>query len=187
MYKIVEDYLTPNKFSRPEKKLKSVKGVVVHWVANAKTSARANRNFFEMRKNGDQGFGSAHYIIDLDGLVILAIPPEEMAYHVGARKYKDKAVQNLSIYPNNCTIGIECTHLDNMGIMSKHTYETLVELVADLMKRYALNPAKDLYRHYDITGKDCHKWFVDNNDEWQRFKELVKTKMNCQISYLEEM
>ena len=59
---IQKAYLTPNKYSRPQRPLQSVNGVVIHWVANPKTSAMMNRNYFENRKYGKTNFGSAHYI-----------------------------------------------------------------------------------------------------------------------------
>lgn len=178
MLKATDDHLTPNKYSRPGTRMKKIKGVVIHWVANANTSAKANRNFFESRKEGGKGYGSAHYIIGLDGTLLSAIPDEEMAYHVGAKSYTARALDRLSSYPNNCTIGIECTHIDDSGLMTKHTYEALVSLTSDLCRRYSLNPLKDLYRHFDITGKDCHKWFVDNPTEWERFKAKVNKELN---------
>ncbi|WP_341877580.1 N-acetylmuramoyl-L-alanine amidase [Defluviitalea saccharophila] len=174
---LIQDLLTINEYSRPGTKLKKVQGIVVHWVANPNTSAKANRNFFENRKNGKSGYGSAHYLIDLNGSVILAIPPEEVAYHVGAQSYRSEAVKRLGSYPNGNTLGIECTHVDWNGKMTDKTYESLILLCAELCKRYNLNPLTSLYRHYDITGKDCHKWFVNNPAEWEKFKKEVQTKM----------
>lgn len=178
MLETVNDYLTPNKYSRPGTGLKKVKGVVIHWVANANTSAKANRNFFERRKDGNSGYGAAHYIIGLDGTIIAVIPEDEMAYHVGAQKYNPRALDKLSSYPNNCTIGIECTHIDDSGLMTGQTSEALLALTADICRRYSLNPLKDLYRHFDITGKVCHKWFVENPTEWERLKAQVNGRVN---------
>jgi N-acetylmuramoyl-L-alanine amidase len=174
---IQEMLLTKNPYSRPGKEIREVKGIVIHWVANPNSTAQANRNFFENRKSGKIGYGSAHYIIDLDGTVILAIPPTEMAYHVGAKQYKEGAIKRLGDYPNSTTLGIECTHMDWKGTMTQSTYEKLIHLTIDLCKTYKLNPLTDLYRHYDITGKICHKWFVDHLDEWQKFKKTVNEKL----------
>lgn len=175
---LIKDLLTINEYSRPGTKLQGVKGIVVHWVANPNTSAKANRNFFENRKNGKSGYGSAHYIIDLNGSVLQCIPSSEMAYHVGSNSYKAAAVKTLGSYPNATTLGIECTHTDWNGKMTNETYESLVELCKDLCMVYKLDPMSDLYRHYDITGKDCHKWFVDNPKEWDKFKKEVIERMN---------
>jgi len=177
-YKIIDKLLTPNPYSRPQKKLIGVRGVVIHWVANPNSSALANRNYFENRKSGKTGYGSAHYIIDLNGDVIRCIPDNEMAYHVGSETYTKEALAKLSAYPNNCTIGIECTHIDWNGKMTDATYNTLVELAADLLKKYKLT-ADNLWLHKEVVGwKDCHKWFVNHPAEWKKFKELVENKLN---------
>ena len=178
MFKTIDDLLTPNPYSRPGKKIQSIKGIVVHWVQNPRTSARANRNFFENRKAGATGYGSAHYIIDLNGDIIRCIPEDELAYHVGAKEYKKDAISRLGSYPNNCTLGIECTHIDDTGKMTDETYRSLVELTSALVKKYKLTPATDLYRHYDITGKNCHKWFIDNEEQWKIFKEKTADPSN---------
>lgn len=174
---VEKDLLTVNKYSRPGTKLKEVKGLVVHWVANPNTSAKANRNFFENRKSGKSGYGSAHYIIDLNGTVLQCIPSSELSYNCGAKKYKADAIKRLGSYPNATTLGIECTHTDWNGKMTAETYNSLVELCKDLCMVYKLDPTKDLYRHYDVTGKDCHKWFVDHPQEWEKFKREVANKM----------
>ena len=86
--KIERKFLTENKFSRPNKNLIGVKGIVIHWVGNAGTSALANRNYFENLKNqkdiNKARYASAHFIIGLDGEIIQCLPADEMAYHVGA-------------------------------------------------------------------------------------------------------
>lgn len=177
-YKVIDMWLTKNPYSRPGKKLKSKKAIVIHWVANPNTSAKANRDFFESRKGGTKSYGSAHEIIDLDGDVIRCIPEDEMAYHVGSNTYTKEALTRLSSYPNDCTYGIECTHVDWEGRMTTETYETLIQRCADLCKAWGLNPMKDLWLHKEVVGwKDCHRWFVNNPDEWVKFKQLVASRM----------
>lgn len=178
-YKIITDYLTPNKYSRPGTKIKQIKGLVIHWFANPKSSAKANRNFFENRKHGKTGFGSAHELIDLDGTVYLALPEMEMGYHVGSKTYTKEALSKLSSYPNNCTYGIECSHLDWDGTMTDDTYNSLVERCVTLCKKFSLNPLEDLWLHQEVVGwKDCHRWFVNNPKAWTEFKQLVNAKLN---------
>ncbi|WP_241254554.1 N-acetylmuramoyl-L-alanine amidase [Brevibacillus sp. SYP-B805] len=170
-----------------------VKGIVIHWVANPKSTAKNNRDFFERRKLGKSGYGSAHYIVCLDGTVVQCLPEAEMAYHVGSslpykpgttQIYTPEAWARLNTnrsgqkpYPNNCTIGIECTHIDWDGRMTKETWRATVKLAAQLLKRYGLT-ANDLWLHKEVVGwKDCHRWFVNNPAEWARFKAEVGTAM----------
>jgi N-acetylmuramoyl-L-alanine amidase len=167
-----ECLLTPNPYSRPGNKLLNIKGVVVHWTANPGVSAEKNRLFFESRKSGLLGFGSAHYIVD-DCEVIRCIPETEWAYHVGATFYTDLALRGLSAYPNNCTIGVEMCPIDWEGNYAKQTWEQSVGLLRDLMAKYALNPKKDLYRHFDITGKDCPHLLVVCPEKFELLKAQV--------------
>lgn len=189
---IKQDLLTKNPYSRPGKPLEKVKGIVVHWTANEAKGANAkrNRDYFESLKTGDKGYASAHYIVD-DEEIILCIPEDEMAYHVGAKSYR---TNRFGSYPNATTIGIEmCVNADGDF---KKTYEKTVELVAHLVKKYKLNVDTDVVRHYDVTGKNCPAFFVsdhygkkvdtyavkygvgNNADQaWVLFKEQVKKKL----------
>lgn len=41
------------------------------------------------------------------------------------------------------------------------------------MKTYHLNK-NDIIRHYDVTGKNCPKYFVDHEDDWELFKNSLQ-------------
>lgn len=173
-----EMLLTKGRGGRPGLKI-TPKGVVIHWTANTANGADAiaNRNYFE---NHPQYQVSAHYIVD-DKRIVRCVPENEMAYHVGAKSYKPEALKRLSLYPNSCTIGIEiCVNKDGDF---KRTYQNAVSLAADILKRHGLS-ADDLWRHFDITGKDCPRFFVDDgaakqfgfesaDKGWQKFKDDV--------------
>jgi len=181
---IEEKYLTPNEYSRPQNKIKQVKGIVIHWVANPNSTAISNRNYFENLKN-EKKYASAHFVIGIKGEIINCIPLDEIAYHVGASKYR---TNKLGTTPNYYTIGIECCHLDWNGKMPEETYNSLIELTDYLCDKFNLNPLGDCYRHYDVTGKLCHRFFVDNIDEWESFKEKVKNyKKNIINSKIENI
>ncbi|MEL5721265.1 MAG: peptidoglycan recognition family protein [Treponemataceae bacterium] len=175
--KITNNILTKNRFSRPNKKLIGVRGVVIHWIGNAGTSALMNRNYFENLKNqrvtNNARYASAHFIIGLEGEIIQCLPANEWAYHVGARSYKNDALKRLSSYPNNCTLGIELCHPDWTGKFNDATIASAIELTALLLKQFNLTP-NDIYRHYDITGKLCPKYFVENTRAWIEFKSSVE-------------
>jgi N-acetylmuramoyl-L-alanine amidase len=174
---IKQNLLTKNQFSRPGTLLKDTRGIVLHWVANPKSTAAANRNYFENLKDQPYTtaqeqqkarFASAHFIIGLQGEIIQCLPENEMAYHVGAKEYKPDAVKNLGAYPNNSTIGIELCHEDWTGIFNPETIGSATGLVIDLLERHKLT-GKNVYRHFDITGKDCPLYFVKNEDAWKEF------------------
>jgi N-acetylmuramoyl-L-alanine amidase len=174
--KIEERLLTINQYSRPEQKLKGVKGIVVHWVANPKTTAAQNRNYFEGLKiqqpSKDARYAGAHFVIGLDGEVIQCLLEDDLGYHVGASSYKERAIRELSCYPNNCTIGIELCHTNWEGEFTDETLISARDLILELCERYNLG-RQNIYRHFDITGKDCPKYFVTNEDKWEQFLDFV--------------
>jgi N-acetylmuramoyl-L-alanine amidase len=155
---IKERLLTPNPYSRPEIPLKKVKGIVIHYTANPGSDAEANRNYFDNMKITHETYASSHYIIGLDGTIIQCIPLNEIAYASNKR--------------NDDTISIECCHPDNTGEFTQDTYEALVKLSAWLAGKYNLKE-EDIIRHYDITGKECPRFFVKNQDKWEQYRKEV--------------
>ena len=176
--KITDALLTPNKYSRPQIPLKSVKKVVLHYVGNPKSSAMANRNYFENQKNGGR-YVSSHYIVGLEGEILRCIPESEVAY--------------CSNQANTYSISIECCHPDATGKFTDATTASAAELCAYLLKKYEL-VVDDLIRHYDVTGKQCPLWFVPTkyqsadvaNARWAGFKALVSQKMECNVPTKQE-
>lgn len=174
----ITDMLLTNKNARPGTKI-IPKGLALHWTANEGRGANAlaNRNYF----NNPTTEASAHYIVD-DKQIIRCLPETEMGYHVGAKTYKPDALAKLSPYPNNCTIGIEmCVNQDGDF---KAMYQRTVALAADILKHYGWGVDK-LWRHYDITGKNCPAYFVSDDkakqytgltalQAWEKFKQDVQ-------------
>lgn len=176
---MIDKLLTYNKYSRPGKKLKEVRAIVLHWVANPRTSAEANINYFENRKYGKSGYGSAHYFVDMNGEVFRCIPDDEVSYNCGSKtytRYKTSKFGNNN--PNNYTIAIELCHLDWEGSFTDETFDSAVDLCTKLCEKYKLNPLLDITTHQAIVGwKDCPRWFVNHPEDFQGFKEKVYKEM----------
>ena len=51
--------------------------------------------------------------------------------------------------------------------------KSLVRLTAWLCGELHLDE-KDVIRHYDVIGKNCPKYYVENESEWKEFKKAVK-------------
>jgi N-acetylmuramoyl-L-alanine amidase len=183
MINVKDELLTINKFSRSGSKIDCVKAIVIHWLANPMQTADTCRNFFEDRKNGTTGFGGAHYIVGLSGEIIRCIPENEVAYHVGSdmvdpvsgKIYTDRCRLQLTTgNPNSVTIGVEHCHTDWQGEMREETYNSSIELVAELCLKYKLDPRTDVLLHKEVVGwKNCNKWFVDHPKDWEEYKGLV--------------
>ena len=155
---VTVDLLPENEYSRPGTALDEVRGIVVHYVGNPGTSARNNRNYFESLAQSGEAYASSHFIIGLEGEVLQCVPLDEISYCSNSR--------------NDDTIAIECCHPDAGGAFNQSTYDSLVALTAYLAEYYELSE-EDVIRHYDITGKECPKYYVDNSDAWQRFLDEV--------------
>ena len=154
------ELLTPNKYSRSQKTLKKVKGVVIHYTANPMTTAEQNRSYFEGLKDSGEAYASSHFVIGLQGEIIQCIPTGEESYASNDR--------------NSDTISIECCHTDKTGKFNEATYNSCVELTAWLVTKFDLELPKDVIRHYDITGKICPKYFVDHPEKWKEFLSDVQ-------------
>jgi len=182
MMEVTEAYLTPNQFSRPQIKLRGVYGLVLHYVGNAGTSALFNRNFFESRKHGKTGYGSAHFIVDLAGDVLVCIPPNEVAYHCGEDRthgylYTPFAIERFGYWPNGKTLGIEMCHLDNAGRFTDETLAATSELCAKLCEQFNLSPTDDICRHFDITTKLCPRIWVEHQELFDNFKRETQRRL----------
>lgn len=184
-------YITVNEYSRPGRNIREVLGIVIHWTANPGASAKANRDFFENRKTGYGGYGSAHYIVDQSGLIIAAVPENEVAYHCGSSQpdpksgkvYTDEARRRFGKYasennsPNNCTIGIELCPTDNAGTFTRETIDAAVELCATICTRYGLTAAA-ITTHHDVVGwKNCPKLWTEKPEYLTAFKLEVLRKL----------
>ena len=109
----------------------------------------------------------------------------EVAYHVGAKFYKTRAKQLLANAPNRYLYGIEVCHPDWNGKFNSKTYNTLVNRVADLLIEFNLRPSKDtLWRHYDVTGKDCPKYYMINPQEWDKLVDDITKKYYEKVEVL---
>ncbi len=153
--------LTPNNYSRSQKALEQINGIVVHYTANPGSSAQANRDYFENLKDGEGTKASSHFVIGLGGEIIQCIPSSEISYASNDRNYD--------------TLSIECCHPDESGQFTDKTYQSLVDLTAWLCRAFEVDP-DSVIRHYDVTGKDCPKYYVENEDAWQQLKADIAGK-----------
>ena len=138
--------------------LNDIENIVIHYVGNPNTTAQNNRNYFDKNSTAV----SSHFIVGLEGEIIQCVPIFE----------RSAASNNR----NGDTISIEVCHPDSSGKFSKTTYQSVVKLTAWLCKEFDLTE-KDVIRHYDITGKACPKYYVENEGEWKSFLKDVKNEI----------
>lgn len=140
--------------SRRGERLEGLKDIVIHYVGNPGTTAQQNRNYY----NNSDSEVSAHFNVGLDGEVIQCVPLDEKS--------------SASNWRNDNTISIEVCHPDETGQFTEATYDSLVQLTAWLCDLRHLN-IDHIIRHYDISGKECPRYYVQHEDKWERFKADV--------------
>ena len=158
------ELLTINEYSRPAMALEQVNGIVIHYTANPGTTAIQNRSYFENLAETHETKASSHFVIGLEGEIVQCIPCNEIAYASNDRNFD--------------TISIECCIEDETGKFNGNTYNSLIKLTTWLMGRYDLS-SEDVIRHYDVTGKNCPKYYVEHEEAWDEFKDDL-------LNYIEE-
>lgn len=157
---ITKDFLTVNPYSRPGTKLDGVEDIVIHYVGNAGSTAKENRDYFESLMDGSRS-ASAHFVVGLKGEILQCIPTDEWSY---ATKWR-----------NHDTISIEVCHPGEDGKFNDASYDSAVDLTAFLCKAFEIGPGH-VIRHYDVTGKLCPKYYVEHEDAWKSFLADVRTR-----------
>ena len=160
------ELLTPNSYSRPQIPIEQVNYIEIHYTANPGSTAMSNRNYFENLATTQENKVSSHFVVGLEGEVVQCIPTSEMSYATNSR--------------NVDTISIECCHPDETGQFNDATYSSAVKLTAWLCTRFGLD-TDQVIRHYDVTGKDCPKYYVENPDAWFRMKADIAAQI--QVDY----
>ena len=92
--------------------------------------------------------------------MIRCVPDDEIAYGASGK--------------NAGTIHIEVCYKSADGRFEEASVKALNELVLYLMARYHI-AAKDVVRHYDLTGKHCPAYYVDAA-RWQELHERITSK-----------
>lgn len=145
--------------ARTGRYLSDIKNIVIHYVGNPGTSAINNRNYFDKVTTGV----SSHFVVGLEGEIVQCVP-----------LYERSAASNSK---NKDSISIEVCHPESSGKFNDETYNSLIKLVSFLCDKFSLDE-NDIIRHYDITGKICPKYYVENEDAWETFKRDVKESLD---------
>lgn len=134
----------------------TIKFLVIHYTGNDGDTDENNGKYFHNNVTGT----SAHYFVD-DDSITQSVPDNYTAWHCGGKVYRHKECRNAN------SIGIEiCDDVRNGTIYpSAKTIENVLELTRYKMKQYNI-PKENVIRHYDVTGKLCPAYWVDNT-KWK--------------------
>lgn len=149
-----------------------IKYIVIHYTANDGDTDESNAKYFK-RKNIK---ASAHYFVD-DDSVTISVPDTYIAWSVGGSRYANYKITGGAKYykiaTNENTLNIEmCDTIKNgKHDVSEKTLANTIQLVKTLMNKYHI-PLSNVIRHFDVTGKSCPSYFV-NNISWNNFKNRL--------------
>ena len=142
--------------------LSSIKKIVIHYTGNDGDTDENNGKYF---KNNIVS-ASAHYFVD-DDSVTQSVPDDYVAWSVGGKKYANCASTGggkyYGIATNANTLNIEiCDDVKN-GVVypSAATIQNAIEFTKVKMTEYNLSK-EDVIRHFDVTGKSCPAYWVDD-------------------------
>lgn len=124
------------------------------------------------KQNGKYLYASSHYLCDLDGTIYSYIPENYIAYTTNQA--------------NSYSIGIECATIGSDDHYPDVEYKSMIKLGAYLADKYNLDPRKDFIRHYDVTGKICPRYFVNNVKAWNQFKQDCYDELHKKEDTLEK-
>ena len=149
---------------------RNIKWIVVHFTANDGDSDESNARYF---KNNIVK-ASAHYFVD-DDSVTQSVPDNYVAYSVGGDKYKNtKGAKYFNIVNNTNSLNIElCDTVKNgKNDLSAKTRANAILLIKQKAKKYGID-RNHIIRHYDVNGKNCPKYFVEDSYLWNRFLDDI--------------
>lgn len=134
--------------------------IVIHNVGTKNTnegSAYDNTVYFKSIKRK----ASAHYFIDDGNVIWQSVEDNDRSWSVGDASSKNGAT-------NHNTINIEVC---GNSSFTQNEISNLQWLVRMLMKKYNI-PSSRVCRHYDITSKQCPKYYVDD-EMWEKLKRDI--------------
>lgn len=162
----IQTYLANPKNYGGKRSTSQIKYIVIHYTGNDGDRSINNCKYFQ----NNVVEVSAHYFVD-DTTIYRSVPDNYIAWHCGANKYYCGARNTNSIGVEMCD-----TYRNGKYELSAKTRANVVELVAELMKKYNV-PIENVVRHYDVSHKKCPAYFVDNTADWYKFKNEISAKV----------
>lgn len=142
------DFITKRKYA-------DIKGICIHNTGNVGDTATNNGQYFKREEVGR----SAHFFIDRDGYIVKSVNMNRIAWSVGIPKPG-------VIYNNKNTISIELCDIVDKDISDKQL-ESLKWLIKKIRKK--CKNANQIMRHYDISGKECPKRYIERS-KWDKLR-----------------
>ena len=149
-----------------------IRYLVYHYTGNDGDTGGNNARYYRDNVVG----ASAHYFVD-DASITRSVPDLAVAWAVGGKKWSDcKRTGGGKLYgvvTNTNSISIEMcdTCRDGKLMATGTTLERSAELGRALMAKYNI-PIERVVRHFDVTGKHCPAYFMEEA-AWAKFKKRL--------------
>ena len=153
-----------------------IRYLVYHYTGNDGDRAANNAKYFQ----NNIVKASAHYFVD-DTTVWRSVPDLKVAWSVGGSKYanadKTGGGTMYGVISNTNSLSIEMCDTIRNGVYqaSEATLSNAAALGRALMEKYGI-PIENVYRHFDVTGKHCPSYLV-NDQKWAEFKKRLEVKI----------
>lgn len=144
-----------------------IRFIIIHYTGVDGDTALNEANAF---KNWNKRKAGAHFFVDQNGNIVKSVALNLIAWSVGGQKYKySKGGTMHGIITNANSVSIELC--DNYHRDPSKKQIEAVKKCIKYIRRYCPN-AKTVYRHYDVTGKECPARMVDSK-KWESFKSAI--------------
>lgn len=183
---IIKDFLPINEYTRPDIDLHEVLAVIIHYTAVPNGTAQNIRDAFAGWSIHEKRYGSTHYAVDSEEIIQM-IPEDEVSY--GANEHpsqiellRDTDPEYRGGNANLNTIQIEICIEDDWQFATE-TEAKAIQLAKYVCDKYGLDPQERIFRHYDVTGKDCPRPYISeyghgDDEGYYHFKNEVSKLMD---------
>lgn len=148
-----------------------IRYLVIHYTGNSGDTAAANAAYFQ----NTVVKASAHYFVD-DTTVYRSVPDLCIAWAVGGKPYASCEESGggmlYGTVTNANSISVELCGTGEGRTASEQTLENAAALCRRLMGTYHI-PVERVCRHFDVTGKLCPAYMVDET-VWETFKKRLE-------------
>ena len=183
--KLIQRFITQNKRYKNPTKI-NIRKAVLHSVGCPQPSAEV------FAKQWQTAAYPAHAVIQADGVVIQTLPWDYYTPHVGNANSYSFGVEMTEPSCIRYTGGSDfvCSDLAAARAQVTGTYNTAVELFAQLCTQYGLDPLKDILSHNEANLQGIGTAHADPEHLWLQlgmpltmdgFRRAVKAKMEDEI------
>jgi N-acetylmuramoyl-L-alanine amidase CwlA len=164
-----------------QRKTSQIKYICIHYTSNDGDTDEGNGKYFA----NNVVKASAHYFVD-DDSVTQSVKDDYVAWAVGGKKYNNAGGRLYGVANNTNTLNIEiCDDVKNGKVYpSAKTIENAIAFTKAKMKEYNI-PMENVIRHYDVNGKNCPAYWVDDakwkTEFWNKLEETKTVKIELNV------